>query len=39
MGWSLQFADAIFLVARTIGLVAHAQEECEATVTGTYKRG
>lgn len=39
LGWPLMFADAIFLVARTIGLVAHAHEECEATTGGTYKRG
>lgn len=37
--WPLAFADAIFLVARTIGLVAHAWEEGEATAGGTYKRG
>ncbi len=39
MGWPLAFADAIFLVARTVGLVAHAWEEGEATASGTYKRG
>lgn len=39
LGWPLAFADAIFLVARTIGLVAHAWEEGEATASGTYKRG
>ncbi|MBP6945059.1 citryl-CoA lyase [Patescibacteria group bacterium] len=37
--WPLAFADAIFLVARTMGLVAHAWEEGEATAGGTYKRG
>lgn len=39
LGWPLAFADAIFLVARTIGLVGHAWEEMEATAGGTYKRG
>ncbi len=39
LGWPLAFADAIFLVARTIGLVGHAWEEMEATASGTYKRG
>lgn len=39
LNWPIAFADAMFLVARTIGLVAHAWEEAEATAGGTYKRG
>ncbi len=39
LGFPTRMADALFLVARTIGLVAHAWEEMEATSGGTYKRG
>lgn len=39
LGWPLACADAIFLVARTVGLVAHAWEEMDASAGGTYKRG
>jgi citrate synthase len=39
LGFPTPMADALFLVARSIGLVAHAWEEMEATSGGTYKRG
>lgn len=39
LGWPLECADGLFLVARTIGLVAHSWEEMRETSGGTYKRG
>lgn len=39
LGWPSETADAIFLVARTMGLVAHAWEEMAESARGTYKRG
>ncbi len=39
LGFPTPMADALFLVARSVGLVAHAWEEMEATSGGTYKRG
>lgn len=39
LGWPIELADAIFLVSRSVGLVAHSFEEMQASAGGTYKRG
>ncbi len=39
MRFPMEGADALFLVARTVGLVAHAWEEMDATSGGRYRRG